>query len=102
MEQAIADYAVLIQHLRQQYRFTRVVAFGGRYALIRITVVNDYFYGHVVYVSHPSLDHVTKCLMLIASFSCGCPVFIHVMTVFPHGCESIYHMMMHLQLWRPA
>ena len=31
MEQAIADYAVMIQHLRQQYKFTKVVVFGGRW-----------------------------------------------------------------------
>ena len=40
MEQAIADYAVMIQALRQQYKFTKVIAFGGRCALIRFVVVN--------------------------------------------------------------
>lgn len=30
MEQAIADYAVLIQYLQEQYKFTKVIAFGGR------------------------------------------------------------------------
>ena len=39
MEQAIADYAVLIEHLREQFKFTRVVAFGGRYASTRISSV---------------------------------------------------------------
>jgi len=31
MEQAIADYAVMIESLREQYKFTKVVIFGGRY-----------------------------------------------------------------------
>ena len=49
MEQAIADYAVLIQFLRQQYKFKKVVAFGGRCALIKSTVVNNYvLFPHII------------------------------------------------------
>ena len=33
MEQAIADYAVMIQFLQSKYKFTRVITFGGRCAL---------------------------------------------------------------------
>ena len=34
MEQALADYAVLLTQLKQEYKINKVVAFGGRWAYL--------------------------------------------------------------------